>query len=72
MIDAGLLQVVKVTPGLPEISYVAVYKSEQRSKLVASIITLAQECCDFTRAFQISDDSDAPIAGAGARTALSS
>lgn len=58
MIAAGLLQVVKVTPTLPDINYVAIYRTEQRSTLVASIILLAQECCDFTRAFQLSDQAD--------------
>jgi DNA-binding transcriptional LysR family regulator len=55
MVDAGMLDILKVTPALPDVSYVAAYKSEQRSTLVASIIMLAQECCDFTRAFQTAD-----------------
>jgi DNA-binding transcriptional LysR family regulator len=55
MLDAGLLETVKVSPSLPDITYVAVCKSEQRSSFVASIVTLAQNCCDFTRAFQLAD-----------------
>lgn len=56
LVDAGLLQIVKVRPALPEVTYVAMYRSEQRSSLVASIVMLAQECCDFSRAFQIGSD----------------
>lgn len=56
LVDAGLLQIVKVSPALPEVTYVAMYKSEQRSSLVASVIMLAQECCDYSRAFQRSEE----------------
>lgn len=52
LIDAGLLDAVNVTPTLPEIRYTAIYRNEQRSTLISSIVILAQECCDFTRAFQ--------------------
>jgi DNA-binding transcriptional LysR family regulator len=52
MIKAGTLEVVRATPSLPEAAYVAMYKSEQRSTLISSIVMLAQESCDFTRMFQ--------------------
>lgn len=52
MVTAGMLSVVEVTPALPKVRYVALHKGEHRSALVASIIMLAQECCDFTRMFQ--------------------
>jgi DNA-binding transcriptional LysR family regulator len=52
MIDSGDLLVVKATPALPETHYVATYKTDQRSTLLASIVMLAQESCDFTRMFQ--------------------
>ena len=52
MVDQGLLAVIDVTPALPPVTYVAMYKGEHRSSLVASIVMLAQECCDFTRMFQ--------------------
>lgn len=52
MLAAGMLEVIKATPALPEATYVAMYKGEQRSTLSSSIILLAQECCDFTRMFQ--------------------
>lgn len=62
MIEQGLLQTVKVTPAIPDITYVAMCKAEPRSTLIDSIILLAQESCDFTRAFQLSDT----VAGAAA------
>ena len=52
MIDSGMLAVLKVVPALPEIPYVALYRAEQRSTLISSIVMLAQESCDFSRAFQ--------------------
>lgn len=55
MLDAGLLETVKVRPALPDVTYVALHKLEQRSSFVASIVTMAQDCCDFKRAFQLAD-----------------
>jgi hypothetical protein len=34
-------------------TYVAMYKGENQSALISSIVMLAQECCDFTRAFRL-------------------
>jgi DNA-binding transcriptional LysR family regulator len=52
MIDAGTLTALDVAPALPSVTYVAMYKGEHRSALLASIIMLAQACCDFDRMFQ--------------------
>lgn len=52
MLEQGSLALIKVTPALPPVTYVAMYKGEHRSSLLASIIMLAQSCCDFTRMFQ--------------------
>ena len=52
MIDAGTLRVVKVTPALPEAPYAAMYKREQRSTVIPSIVKLAEQSCDFGRMFQ--------------------
>ncbi|MFL6694790.1 MAG: LysR family transcriptional regulator [Ramlibacter sp.] len=52
MIDTGMLATIKVTPGLPVTRYVALYRSDQRSTLIASVTMLAQESCDFARMFQ--------------------
>jgi DNA-binding transcriptional LysR family regulator len=52
MIDSGMLALLKVTPALPLTRYVALYRGDQRSSLIASVTTLAQQSCDFTRMFQ--------------------
>jgi len=52
LVDAGMLEVIEVTPALPVVRYVAMHKGEHRSALTSSIVMLAQECCDFTRMFQ--------------------
>jgi DNA-binding transcriptional LysR family regulator len=52
MIDSGMLALLKVTPALPATRYVALYRADQRSSLIASVTMLAQESCDFTRMFQ--------------------
>ncbi|MGR4871578.1 LysR family transcriptional regulator [Variovorax sp. LARHSF232] len=58
MLEEGSLALLKVTPALPPVTYVAMYKGEHRSSLLASIIMLAQECCDFTRMFQATGSGD--------------
>lgn len=55
MVDAGMLTIIKVTPATPEVPYVAIYRSEQRSTLISSIAMLAQTSCDFSRMFQTED-----------------
>lgn len=57
MIERGLLDVVRTVPALPEVTYVAMYHSGQRSSLVSSIIRLAQATCDFSRMFQTEPDA---------------
>lgn len=52
MLKDGSLVEIDVTPALPPVTYVAMYKGEHRSSLLASVIMLAQESCDFTRMFQ--------------------
>lgn len=59
LIAAGMLAVIDVVPALPSVPYVAMHKGEHRSALAASIIMLAQSCCDFTRAFQAQADGAA-------------
>jgi DNA-binding transcriptional LysR family regulator len=56
LVDAGLLAVIDVLQPLPPVPYVAMHKGEHRSALTASIIMLAQSCCDFTRVFQAMTD----------------
>lgn len=52
MIKEGTLEVLETTPLLPEVAYVARYKSEERSTLISFIVKLAPESCDFTRLYQ--------------------
>lgn len=52
MIKSGTLEVIRTTPRLPDVTYVAAQKAERRGSLIASIIKLAQQGCDFSRLFQ--------------------
>jgi DNA-binding transcriptional LysR family regulator len=52
MIDSEMLSMLKVTPPFPPTRYVALYRGDHRSSLIASVTTMAQESCDFTRIFQ--------------------
>jgi DNA-binding transcriptional LysR family regulator len=52
MLQEGALALLDVVPALPEVPYVAMYKGQHRSALLASVVMLAQESCDFTRMFQ--------------------
>jgi len=61
MIDAGMLELLKVTPAFPPTRYVALYRGDQRSSLIASVTKLAQESCDFDRIFQT--DAPQPVPG---------
>lgn len=54
LVANGSLAVVPCTPTPPVMKYVAMYKGDQRSTLISSIVMLSQECCDFTRMFEIS------------------
>jgi DNA-binding transcriptional LysR family regulator len=54
MVANGSLMVIPCTPAPPEMTYVAMYKGDQRSTLISSIVMLSQECCDFSRMFEIS------------------
>lgn len=51
----GSLAVLRVSPALPRIEYVAMCRGEMHSSLLSSIIMLAQNCADFTRMFQTQD-----------------
>lgn len=53
MIETGLLEVLKVTPALPDVAYYAAHKQEQRSTWISSVALLAGESCDFNRSFQL-------------------
>jgi DNA-binding transcriptional LysR family regulator len=53
LLAVGMLQELEVEPALPPVPYVALYRGDNRSKLVGSLIMLAQACCDFGKAFQV-------------------
>lgn len=63
MVANGSLMVVPCTPAPPEMTYVAMYKGDQRSTLISSIVMLSQECCDFSRMFDISSPASPGEAG---------
>lgn len=52
MVEAGALEVLRVSPALPPANYAAIHKSDRKSILTSSIVELAQEACDFSRMFQ--------------------
>lgn len=52
LIAAGMLKAIEVAPPLPPMHYVAMHKGEHRSTLVAAVVMLAQECCDFGAMFR--------------------
>jgi DNA-binding transcriptional LysR family regulator len=56
LVDEGLLAVVRTRPALPPVTYVAMHRSGRQSRLIASIVTLAQESCDFSRLFRTDAD----------------
>ncbi|MEY2952853.1 MAG: hypothetical protein RLZZ401_940 [Pseudomonadota bacterium] len=42
-----LLSVVKTTPSLPSIAYVAVCRKNTRTRLIQDVMAMASQCCDF-------------------------
>ena len=52
LIDDGSLVVLKVTPALPPVTYMAMYRREVSSPLLTAIAKAAGDCCDFSRMFQ--------------------
>jgi len=52
MIRTGLLQVLNVTPEVPDVPYVAVQRADRPSTLVTDVVRMARECCAFDRPFQ--------------------
>lgn len=52
MIDMNMLEVLSVTPPLPDIVYVAAHKSDRHSTVIDLLVKTAKTCCDFSQAFQ--------------------
>jgi hypothetical protein len=59
MIEGRMLALLKVTPAFPPTRYVALYRGDQRSSLIASVTKLAQDSCDFDLIFQT--DESQPV-----------
>jgi DNA-binding transcriptional LysR family regulator len=60
LIDRGVLEVIETSPELPEVNYVALYRAERKSVLIASTVQLAQESCDFSQLFQTEAEEGQP------------
>lgn len=52
LMDAGLLQVMRVRPVAPHVTYVAAFKKELGSAFMNSVVRLVKDSCDFRRVFQ--------------------
>lgn len=59
LVAANMLEVLQVMPPLPAVRYVAMHTGERRSTLTSSLVSLAQQSCDFTRMFQAQPDDEA-------------
>ena len=55
MVDMKMLEVLKVTPPLPDIVYAAAHKSDRHSTVIDLLVQTAKTCCDFSQAFQTVD-----------------
>ncbi|MDB5271543.1 MAG: DNA-binding transcriptional regulator, LysR family, partial [Hymenobacter sp.] len=60
LIANGSLAVLQVTPALPKVEYVAMYRGEMHGSLLASIVLLAQSCADFSVMFQSQEADSSP------------
>jgi DNA-binding transcriptional LysR family regulator len=52
MVDDGALEIIRTTPSLPGIKYVAAYKHDADNQFIRSIVDLARQSCDFGSLFQ--------------------
>lgn len=48
LVDHGALNIIPTTPGLPQIRYAALYRSDRQKGLNAQIAALAKDVCDFS------------------------
>jgi DNA-binding transcriptional LysR family regulator len=55
MVSEGLLEVLDVRPALPDATYAALIRRDQRSSLIDSVVKMARETCDFTRLYQVAE-----------------
>lgn len=52
MIDMGMLEVLKVTPAVPDVPFAAARRSDRHSTVIDVLVDIATACCDFEQAFQ--------------------
>lgn len=52
MIDMGMLEVLRVSPPVPDVAFVAAHRSDRHSIVADMLVETAQACCDFGQAFQ--------------------
>lgn len=55
LLESGPLVELDVDPPLPNLRYVALYKTNRASELISTCVQLAQAACDFTRIFPLLD-----------------
>lgn len=70
LIESGALEIIETTPKLPDVDYVALYRSERRSSFISSILMLAQECCEFSEMFQREENTDPEIRSPAGKTSF--
>jgi DNA-binding transcriptional LysR family regulator len=52
MVDLGLLEVLRVSPAVPDVPFVAAHRADRHSTVVDTLVDTARACCDFRQAFQ--------------------
>ena len=55
MIDLGMLEVLQVSPPVPDVNFVAAHRSDRHSTVIDMLVSTAQACCDFGRPFQATE-----------------
>jgi len=73
MLNDNELRELEVTPPLPVVRYMAVYRAGSPGTILSSIVSMAQECCNFGQIFQtleplcLQEDMDSSVQKAGLR-----
>ena len=55
MVDLGMLEVLRVSPALPDVPFAAAHRSDRHSTVIDTLVEIARTCCDFEQAFQASE-----------------
>lgn len=63
MVTEGLLEVLDVRPALPDATYAAFMRRDQRSSLIGSVVRMARETCDFERLYQATTPARSSLIG---------